>query len=495
MNAVVLDTRNDFLSSLFDQNDFSKGEGIIAAVSGGSDSLAMLFLLYEYLARFGRKERLVAVTVDHGLRHESANEARIVAELCAKNNITHEIFTLTWYKKKPVRAISQRSRVARYNLLCDAAEKYDARVIVTGHTLNDQAETYTMRLLRGGTSWRGLAAMPRLSLLRQKFLLLRPLLGIWRATLRDYLLKHSIAWIDDPTNANPSYERVRIRRSLNDKAVLEAQKAVAAAACKRQREAEIIAVLTLKSRMRLQSERLWFDLQPLGVDEEKAFATLIALSAAIMGGTQHLIANQQLKLKTFLTAGRNRLRRTTISGAVIEITNKFLRIWREKRNLTSCLLVPGQTTIWDGRYRVNNSGWETVLLRPPTQEEVRQILSELPEYLADVHELHFPSLETSCMVCGKSGFDLPVLTQHSLKNSNIGLQRITLPFDWLISEYDIPILEALLPIFAIKAGKMTKTTRNFPDLEALTLATIKSKSMLQGNMSLTFPSFDQMELI
>ncbi|RCK99975.1 MAG: tRNA(Ile)-lysidine synthase [Candidatus Tokpelaia sp. JSC189] len=450
------------LSSLFDQNDFAGIDCIIAAVSGGSDSLAMLFLLRDYLVRSGWKQRLVAVTIDHGLRDESASEARDVAELCARNSIVHE--TLAWREEKPVRAVSERARVARYNLLCEAAEKYGARMIVTGHTLDDQVETYIMRLLRGGNSSRGLAAMPRLSLLWQKFRLLRPFLGIRRITLRNYLLKRGIVWIDDPTNANPHYERVRIRNCLDDKTVLEARKAVAAAARKRREEAEIIAALVLKSHMRLRSERLWFDLQPLGIDEGEAFAALVTLATVIMGGAEHPIVNQKLKLKEFFVAQDNGLHRITMSGAVIEMTGKFLRIWREKRNLASCMLLPGQTVIWDGRYRVSNSGRETVILRAPTQLEVRQIIGELPAYIADAHDLHFPSLETTCMIYGKNDFDLPVLNRYSLKNGDIGLQRIILPFDWLVSEYDLAILKAFLPIFTIKAGKMIKTAGNFHDL-------------------------------
>lgn len=480
------------LSSLFDQNDFAGTDCIIAAVSGGSDSLAMLFLLRDYLTRFGHGQRLVAVTVNHGLRDEAAREAREVAQLCAGNNITHE--TLVWDKERPIRAVSHQARLARYNLLCKAAEKHGAGVIVTGHTLDDQAETYTMRLLRGGREQRGLASMPRLSLLWQKFRLLRPLLGVRRVTLRNYLTQCGLAWIDDPTNANPHYERVRIRNRLDDQAVLEACNAVIAAAQKRRAEAEAVATLALKLHMRLRSERLWFDLQLLGSDDRKAFAVLVALSAAVMGGTQYPAMDRQ-KLMAFFTAQSSGPHRMTMSGAVIEMTGKFLRIWREKRNLASCTLMPGQTVIWDGRYRVSNSSEETMVLRPPARAEVRQIISQLPPHMTGIHDLHFPSLETSCMICGKNGFDLPALTRDGLKNEGVSLQRIVLPFDWLVSEYDLAVLRIFLPVFTMKAGKMIKTAGNFHDLEPLTLAMVKSEHMLQENLSLAFASFDQVELI
>lgn len=135
------------------------------------------------------------------------------------------------------------------------------------------------------------------------------------------------------------------------------------------------------------------------------------------------------------------------------------------------------------------------MLRPPAQAEVRQIISELSPHMAGVHDLHFPSLETSCMICGKNGFDLPALTRNSLKNKGVSLQRIILPFDWLVSEYDLAVLRIFLQVFTMKAGKMIKTAGNFHDLEPLTLAMVKSEHMLQENLSLAFASFGQVELI
>jgi len=471
MNAALSGVRDDLYNFFFDQGDFAETGYVIAAVSGGSDSLAMLFLLRDYLVRAGRRQRLVVVTVDHGLRAGSAQEARDVARLCAEYGITHE--TLVWRGEKPVSAISHQARLARYDLLCDAAEKYGAGVIVTGHTLDDQAETYVMRLQRAGG--RGLAAMPRLSLLRQKFCLLRPLLDVRRLALRRYLAGLGIAWIDDPSNANPQYERVRVRKCLDEEAVLHARHAVAAAAQRRRVEMEAVAALALKGRMRLYGERLCLDLTPSDRGDMPALTTLAAIGAAIMGGVQYPATGRR-KLAEFIMEEWGPLpRRMTLSGAVVERTEKYLRIWREKRNLVSSVLMPGQTMIWDGRYRVINSSDETVILRPPTPTELRQVMNNMLPHWDAVRDLHIPSLETTCMICDRNGFDLPVLTSNISRNKGIGFQRIMLPFNLLVSGHDLAMFEVFQTVFAMRARKMIKSIRNFHDLENPALATVRSE--------------------
>lgn len=479
------------LFSLFACDDFAGTNCIVAAVSGGSDSLAMLFLLRDYLARTGHGQKLVAVTVDHGLRTGSAQEARQVAQLCVRYGIVHE--TLVWRGEKPKSAVSCHARLARYDLLCHAAEKFGAGVIVTGHTLDDQAETYIMRSLRG--SGRGLAAMPRLAVLQQKFHLLRPLLGIRRQALRHYLAGLGVAWIDDPGNDDLHSERVRLRKCLDNATVLNAQCAVMAAARKRQAEAEAVAALALKLHMRLRGERLWFDLASLGCDDGPAFAVLVAIGAAIMGGTQYP-ATGSCQLLKFVMEKDAALRRMTLSGAVIEITGKFLRIWREKRHLESSVLMPGQTMVWDGRYRVGNDGREVVVLRPPTRLELRQAVSSMPPGMEEARQnLHFPSLEATCMICGGNGFDLPVLTACMFRNKAVRFQRIMLPFDWLVSGYDLALFRAFQPVFTMETGKTVKTVENSHDLGGVTLATVKSEHMLHENLSGAFVSVTQVELI
>ena len=152
---------------------------VALAVSGGSDSLALLHLFNAF--RRNRDGRATVLTVDHGLRAEAAAEARQVADWAKTLGLPH--VTLRWIGPKPQTGIQAKARVARYDLLADWCRAQDAQVIVTGHTANDQAETVAMRRLRTSSTrslagiwpdatWKGIAVH-------------RPLLGITRETLRE----------------------------------------------------------------------------------------------------------------------------------------------------------------------------------------------------------------------------------------------------------------------------------------------------------------------
>src|SRR6201988_2587918 len=133
---------------------------LILAVSGGPDSTALLWLAARWRARRKHGPKLLAVTVDHGLRKESASEARAVARLARKLGVTHR--SLRWAGKKPKTGIQEAAREARYRLLGAAAKKAGATHIVTAHPQDDQAETVLFRLMRGsGVS--GLSGMGAMS--------------------------------------------------------------------------------------------------------------------------------------------------------------------------------------------------------------------------------------------------------------------------------------------------------------------------------------------
>lgn len=178
------------------------------AVSGGSDSLALLYLLRDW-QRVGGPE-LSAVTVDHGLRAASAQEAAEVAQICARLNIPHE--TRHWQGWDHTGNLSDRARRARYALMADWAGANDLADIAIGHTRDDLAETFLMRLARGA-GVDGLAAMrPRWTQSGVTFH--RPLLDVARETLRDHLRGLGQGWIDDPTNQDVTYLRPRARQIL-----------------------------------------------------------------------------------------------------------------------------------------------------------------------------------------------------------------------------------------------------------------------------------------
>jgi len=178
------------------------------AVSGGGDSVALLHLLRDWCA--GQDVPLHAVTVDHGLRPEAADEARFVAELCAGLGVSHD--TLTWSDWDRRGNLQDAARTARYGLIADWAQARGVNAVALGHTLDDQAETVLMRLARG-SGVDGLAAMQG-DWTVDGTRYLRPLLHVSREDLRQILRDRGLGWMDDPSNEDARFDRVKARRAL-----------------------------------------------------------------------------------------------------------------------------------------------------------------------------------------------------------------------------------------------------------------------------------------
>jgi tRNA(Ile)-lysidine synthase len=237
--------------SLFD--DLKSIPALVLAVSGGPDSTALMVLAARWRGALKSGPKLIAVTVDHGLRKEAKREAADVARLARKLGIAHR--TMRWSGRKPKTGLQQAARAARYKLLGEAARRAGASHILTAHTLDDQAETVLIRMTRG-SGVTGLAAMQRTTMLDpslsspsperggsdrrrrsgvgsthdqstptrrasrvdlplagggMELVLVRPLLDIPKSRLIATLRAADIAFADDPSNRDPRFTRARLR--------------------------------------------------------------------------------------------------------------------------------------------------------------------------------------------------------------------------------------------------------------------------------------------
>jgi tRNA(Ile)-lysidine synthase len=198
-------------------SDLEQFPVLVLAVSGGPDSTALMVLAARWRKSLKAKPKLIAVTVDHGLRKEAKREAAAVGRLARKLGIAHR--TLRWSGRKPKTGLQEAARAARYGLLADAARKANASHVLTAHTRDDQAETVLIRMSRGsGIS--GLAAMARISALpgdgEGQFKLVRPLLDIPKARLIATLRAAKITFADDPSNRDPRFTRARLRGLMGE---------------------------------------------------------------------------------------------------------------------------------------------------------------------------------------------------------------------------------------------------------------------------------------
>ncbi len=186
--------------------------GLVLAVSGGSDSMALMRLVARWNGSLqaAARARLHVVTVDHCLRPEAAEEAEFVVQEAAALGLPAEI--LRWDGPHPETGLPAAARAARYRLMAEVCRQQRA-MLVTAHTADDQAETMVMALARGA-GVDGLSAMQPKTRLNGTTIV-RPFLEISRARLRATLAQSGADWVDDPTNHDMAYERVRVRQVLS----------------------------------------------------------------------------------------------------------------------------------------------------------------------------------------------------------------------------------------------------------------------------------------
>lgn len=285
--------------------------------------------------------------MDHGLRPEAAAEAAGVAALCRAHGIAHR--TLSWRGPKPRDGVIAAAREARYDLLAEAAGAVGADIVLTAHTFDDQAETVAMRAARGEGS--GLAGMAAATLFDSRVWIVRPLLGLRRQALRDWLSARGVTWVDDPSNADPAFERVRVRRRLDEGAIS------ALARQARQQGAARTALATKAAGLvsRFAScpvpglYRLERDLFGADVDAEPALLVLRTVLATA-GGTAHLPERARAQA-LFSQLAQGAARRATLSRVVVDMRSSGLFLHREARDLPVVTLT-GRQVLWDGRFRV-----------------------------------------------------------------------------------------------------------------------------------------------
>jgi tRNA(Ile)-lysidine synthase len=181
---------------------------IAVAVSGGVDSMALCLLLQQLIDK--KNCELVALTVDHGLRAESAKEAKQVAKWLEERKIEHHI--LKWEGAKPEANIQSAAREKRYELLVNYCRKNNLPFLFLGHHLDDQAETFLMRLARGSGVY-GLAAMSPNNLVNGVYML-RPLLAASKERLVKTAEAFKQKWVEDPSNQNEDFDRVKLRKLM-----------------------------------------------------------------------------------------------------------------------------------------------------------------------------------------------------------------------------------------------------------------------------------------
>ncbi len=335
------------------------------AVSGGGDSMAMLHLM----ARLGEREgwQLEAVTVDHRLRPEAADEAAFVARACASLGVGHSL--LAWDHGEISGNLMDQARVARYALMAGWARDKGISLVALGHTADDQAETVLMGLARkAGVD--GLSGM-RSAWRQHGILWTRPLLDQTRATLRGYLRRHWLDWRDDPTNDDPGFSRIKARRALTALAPLgiDAETLAAVAGNLDMARSALVRYVAEASRSiaseaagAVTIERAGFLALPLEIQRRLLISSLRWVASAEYPPRENGVNRVQAAILTEGTA--------MLAGCRVRATEALIQVTREPKAVENAEAGPGHP--WDRRWHLSGPFQPGQTIRALGAEGLRQ---------------------------------------------------------------------------------------------------------------------------
>lgn len=323
---------------------------VALAVSGGGDSMAMLALTHDWARVMGL--RVSVVTIDHGLRAASAEEAAMVGRECAALGHPHSILRWQW---DGTGNLQDAARDARLRLIADWRGAIEH--VLFAHTRDDQAETVVMRLARG-SGVEGLAAMSdrRRVPLGTGFWQIRPLLTETRADLRHYADTLRLPYVDDPSNDDPRYDRVRARRALavlGDLGLDAATLAATAGRMARARDALSARAASVAQSVVAEDSavtgHLLLDRDALARVERDTQLRLLAAALQWISGATYRPRAQALEalLDRALSGGGG-----TLQGAQLAVGADHIRIFREYQAVRDAEVGAGAAHLWDGQWRV-----------------------------------------------------------------------------------------------------------------------------------------------
>jgi tRNA(Ile)-lysidine synthase len=346
-------------------HDLERVPALVLAVSGGPDSTALMLLTARWRERLQSGPTLTAVTIDHGLRAESAREAAAVGQLARQLGLAHR--TLRWTGKKPSTGLQEAARAARYRLLAKAACEAGATHILTAHTLDDQAETVLIRLTRGSGPT-GLGGMQRVSVLSfpspekggKDRLLLRPLLDVPKARLIATLRIAKIPFAEDPSNRDPRFTRARLRAlmpALAEEGLDARRLAVLARRLRRADAAIEAAVDRAMTEVALACPlpaAAAFDAQGYAALPAEVALRLLGRAVTAVGDEGPVELAKLEGLKDALDGAQNihmsRFRRS-LAGAIVTLTGGTLMVERAAPRRRKTLTKPGRGKARVGKTR------------------------------------------------------------------------------------------------------------------------------------------------
>jgi len=323
------------------------------AVSGGSDSMALLYLSAIWRQRTGNE--IKAVSVDHGLRNDSSNDVVFVQGIAKANKISHFSLKSEIDIKNLQGNIQDNARKVRYDLLSEWAKKEGIKVILLGHTLDDQEENLLIRFFRG-SGVDGLASIEEKQL-KKKILWFRPLLGYRREYLRSFLKENSKKWIEDPSNDNDRFKRVKVRKLLpNLKELGLIKKRFAETAEHMRRASEVLratAVNETKGMIKItEIGEVKLDVTKFLNNFEDTRLRILSGLISWFSGNFYKPRFSQLENLHKLISNKKEIPGVALGGAIFEKRGSFLKINREFSAIKTSKNIKSTKVLWDNRWHL-----------------------------------------------------------------------------------------------------------------------------------------------
>ncbi|GHA37801.1 hypothetical protein GCM10007989_37110 [Devosia pacifica] len=326
-------------------------------VSGGPDSVGLMLMVKQWADETPDAPTIFVYSVDHGLRPEAAGEVHGVLSLAARLGLAAR--GLVWSDDKPATGIQEAARAARYRLIREAMRQDGAELLLTAHHISDQAETVLMRLAHG-SGIEGLKGMQAFSEI-EGLKIFRPLLDVDPKELHGLVADAGVEAVNDPSNADEHYERVRWRAALPQLTALgidpptllrlSRRMADADAALAKIADAAFDDLVKLDGFGAARIERVAYD--ALG----SAVATrVLARVLANVGGHQKAHALGQIEKLHDSIGSESALKNTTLLGCVVRADEHGIVVARELGRSTPAdlPLAPGSEIVWDNRFRIRN---------------------------------------------------------------------------------------------------------------------------------------------
>ena len=345
-------TDEEFATRLDALGPFEHAPRLAVAVSGGADSMALALLAHAWARRRGGA--IAVLTVDHRLRSEAAAEARQVRAWLAPRGIVHQ--TLVLDGPRPLHDIQAAARDARYRVLEAWCAEHGYLHLVTAHHREDQAETFWLRLARG-SGLDGISGMAAVSE-RAQCRLLRPLLDVPPERMRARLRDESQTWIEDPSNRNAAYGRVRVREArallagegLSAERLRETLRHLAHA---RQALETGAAALLARAVALHPAGFAWIDAQAICCAEAELGLRALGAVLATIGGTDYPPRLERIERLRGVLAREGLGRGRTLGRCQLAPVGQRVLVCREPAALEPPVaLSAGGTYAWDGRFRI-----------------------------------------------------------------------------------------------------------------------------------------------